>query len=74
MRMKLNNDIRPEFRRLLREMKTLKGCADFLGTTWQNVAVMKGRGYMGTKWAKVVETKTYGDYKARMLAKRGKLK
>jgi len=74
MRQKFTTDIRPEFRRLLKEMRTLKGCADFLGTTWQNVAVMKGRGYLGVKHALKAEAMSFSDYKARLLAKRCELK
>lgn len=66
--------IRPHFRKLLKEYKTLKGLGDFLGAELGNINAMKRRGFMSKAYALLAEKYSNGEYKARLLCKQGRLK
>ena len=69
----LDKRVRPEFRRLIRKYPTYNELAEFLGTSPNNVAKQKQRGYLSVKFAKIAETNSDGKYKARLLSKRGEI-
>ena len=73
MKIKLTNQVRPEFRKLIKAFRNYDSLADFLGTTANNMAWMKKRGYMSIKFAKLAEESSDGKYTARLLAKRGEI-
>ena len=78
MRIKLNNNVRPEFRKMINALRSYDAIAEFLSTegnkvTANNVAVMKKRGYLSIRLAKDAETNSEGKYKAKMLAQRGEI-
>jgi len=73
MRIKLSNKIRPEFRKLIKAFRNHDALADFLGTSANNMAVTKRRGYLSVNLAKIAEIKSEGKYIARLLAKRGEI-
>jgi len=71
MRIKLTNKVRPEFRKLIKAFRNHDAIAEFLGTTANNVAAMKKRGFLSVKFAKIAEANSEGKYSARKLSKRG---
>jgi hypothetical protein len=73
MRIKLTNQTRPEFRKLIKAFRNYDALADYLGTSANNLAAMKKRGYMSVNVAKDAEKLSEGKYKAKMLAKRGEI-
>jgi hypothetical protein len=73
MRIKITNQVRPEFRKLIKAYKNYDALADFLGAGANNLAAMKKRGYMSVKFAKLAEELSDGKYIARKLAKRGEI-
>jgi len=75
MRVKLTDDVRPEFQLLIMNFRTLKALADWLGNgmTPTNMAQCKCRGYLPVKYAKIAERKSRHKYSAKLLAKEGEL-
>jgi hypothetical protein len=73
MRIKLNKKIRPELRKLIKAFRNHDALAEYLGTSANNMAVMKRRGYLSVALAHKAEAESEGKYSARMLAKRGEI-
>ncbi len=63
-------NIRPEFRKMIKNCKTVSSLADFLSCTSENVRVQIHRGYLSLKFAERAERRSGGKYKERLLVKK----
>lgn len=85
MRIKLNNNVRPEFRRLIKQFRNFNDLAEWLLSDNPNadkdtirklelnLAQCKMRGYLPVKYAKIADRQSGGNFKAKLLAMKGEL-
>lgn len=73
MRMKITKTMRPELRRLTKDMKTGDAIAKMLGVKRDHWYVMKCRGWLSIDAALRAEKNSNGKYRARLLCQRGDL-